>query len=386
MKKRHVEIAGAGIAGLAAAVAFAQRGWTVSVHERSPAVRGEGAGIYLSENGIRVLEALGVADAALAGCHNGYLRDTRDEKNRLLARVPLGRERSLRLVSVVRLQLLQALTAAAQRAGANIEHGTAAVSATSDGVLMLADGRQLAAELVIAADGINSSIRDSLGLLERRKRFADGANRFLIPRLPEEQTSEAGRTYTEYWSGFRRILYTPCSQGDLYLALTSLNDDVEGTAVPVRKDVWKKSFPHLHAVIDRIAGQGEWHSFEEVHLSRWSSGRVAIVGDAAHAQAPNLGQGGGCSLMNALGLAVATTEVADALAALELWEERERPLTEHTQFVSGLYSKLTTWPNSVRSIILKAVDRSQWAMRQRMRTARHVPTGTTGAKQTSITG
>ncbi len=192
MSARRVVIAGAGIAGLAAAVAFAQRGWTVKVHERSAVVRGEGAGIYLSENGIRVLEALGVADAALAGCHNGYQRDTRDEKNRLLARVPLGRERSLRLVSVVRQQLLQALSDAAQRAGAEIEFGTAAVSATSDGVLVLADERRLPADLVIAADGINSSVRDSLGLLRRRKRFSDGANRFLISRLPEEQDVGGG--------------------------------------------------------------------------------------------------------------------------------------------------------------------------------------------------
>ena len=48
--------------------------------------------------------------------------------------------------------------------------------------------------------------------------------------------------------------------------------------------------------------------FEVITLKRWSAGRLAIVGDAAHAQAPNLGQGGGCAMMNGLGLAVAIEE------------------------------------------------------------------------------
>ena len=59
MSQRHAEIAGAGFAGLTAACALAQRGWSVRVHERADRLRTTGAGIYIYENGLRVLEVVG---------------------------------------------------------------------------------------------------------------------------------------------------------------------------------------------------------------------------------------------------------------------------------------------------------------------------------------
>ena len=106
------------------------------------------------------------------------------------------------------------------------------------------------------------------------------------------------------WSGTRRVLYTPCSETDIYIALTMLDSDEAAKAVPVRKDEWKRAFPHLEVLIDRIGEQGRYDRFELIKLKRWSAGRVAISGDAAHALPPNIGQGGGCAMMNALSLAV----------------------------------------------------------------------------------
>src|SRR5437660_1525789 len=68
-KTRHAEIAGAGFAGLTAAVALSQRGWSVRLHEKGPELRAFGAGIYLWHNGLRVLEGLGVLEDVLNGSH-----------------------------------------------------------------------------------------------------------------------------------------------------------------------------------------------------------------------------------------------------------------------------------------------------------------------------
>src|SRR5260221_13491464 len=65
--KRHAEIAGAGFAGLTAACALAQRGWSVRVHERGQRLRTTGAGIYIYENGLRVLAAVAAYDEAVKG-------------------------------------------------------------------------------------------------------------------------------------------------------------------------------------------------------------------------------------------------------------------------------------------------------------------------------
>ncbi len=373
---RHAEIAGGGIAGLSAAIALAQRGWTARLYERSASIRPEGAGIYIWENGLRVLSALGAHDAAVAGCHRGWKRETRDHNNRLVAIAHWSAEPGRRVVSIARQQLLGALVARAEALGVEIELAREALAAGSDGMLELQGGIRRKADLVIAADGINSKLRDSLGLLRSRKRHADGAIRVMIPRLPEERTTEEGRRYAEHWSGFRRILYTPCNDNEVYLALTTLDRDVEGKAVPIDKPAWTKSFPHLAGLIERIGEDVRWDCFETVRLKQWSRGRVAIIGDAAHAQAPNLGQGGGCSLMNGLALAVALDEAASIEEGLRLWENRERPLTEHTQRVSALYSKVTTLPPILRTAVLRWSGKSRWAMGQRMKTAFHVPTGT----------
>jgi 2-polyprenyl-6-methoxyphenol hydroxylase-like FAD-dependent oxidoreductase len=247
--------------------------------------------------------------------------------------------------------------------------------ARPDGTLVLADGRELKADLIVAADGSNSAVRDALGLLSRRKYLVDGCTRLLIGKTDEERRLADGATTVEYWSGSRRVLYTPCSETDVYIALTMLHDDDVAKATPVQKDAWKRWFPHLEALIDRIGDEGRYDRFDLIKLKRWSVGKVAVVGDAAHALPPNIGQGGGCAMMNALSLAVYLEREQDVSRALETWEGHERPVTEHAQRISYLLGLPTTWPPSLRALTFSVAGRSKWLIRQRTRTALHRPTG-----------
>lgn len=375
MSGRHAEIAGAGFAGLTAACALAQRGWSVRVHERGEALRTTGAGIYIYENGLRVLEAVSAYEAAIAGAPFAHTREVRDDRNRL---VSTHRWAGSRVFSIVRQTAINALAAAAQRAGAEIVTGSTVASATPDGVLVLDDGRRLPADLVVAADGSNSRIRDALGLTAKRRYLVDGAIRLLIDKTAEERGAADGAKTIEYWSGTRRVLYTPCSETDIYIALTMLDTDAAGKAVPVNKTEWTRAFPHLESLIGRIGNEGRHDRFELIKLTRWSAGRVAVIGDAAHALPPNIGQGGGCAMMNALSLAVYLDRHADIPTALAAWEASERPLTDHTQRISVLLGLPTTWPPRLRALTLALAGRSKWLVRQRTRTALHRPTGTRG--------
>jgi 2-polyprenyl-6-methoxyphenol hydroxylase-like FAD-dependent oxidoreductase len=372
MTKRHAEIAGAGFAGLTAACALAQRGWSVRVHERADALRTTGAGIYIYENGLRVLEALGAYEAAIKGAPFAHTREVRDDKNRSVSVHKWG---GSRVFSIVRQTVINALAEQARRAGAEIVVNSAATGASAAGEVTLADGRRLKADLVIGADGTSSRVRDTLGLLSKRKVLFDGATRLLIEKLPEERGQD-GATTIEYWSGSRRVLYTPCSETEVYVALTMLNRDEVATATPVRRDAWKRWFPHLEALIDRCGGEARYDPFELIRLKRWSAGKVAVIGDAAHALPPNIGQGGGCAMMNALSLAVHLDRESDVTAALASWERAERPLTEHTQRISVMLGWPTTWPPFLRAKALELAGKSKWLVRQRTRTALHRPTGT----------
>jgi 2-polyprenyl-6-methoxyphenol hydroxylase-like FAD-dependent oxidoreductase len=371
---RRAEIVGAGFAGLAAACALAQRGWSVRVHERADQLRTTGAGIYIYENGVRVLEALGAYGDAVKGAPIAHTREVRDDRNRV---VSVHRwDRSSRVFSVVRQRVINALAAAAKAHGAEIVTGSEAIAAMPSGELLLGDGRRLHGDLVVAGDGTNSKVRDSLGLLAKRKPLSDGAIRLLIDKTEQERSSvESGKTI-EYWSGSRRVLYTPCSQDQIYVALTMLDTDEVAKSAPLRKSDWKSSFPHLADLIDRLGEGGRYDRFELIKLKRWSSGRVAIIGDAAHALPPNIGQGGGCAMMNGLSLAVFLDRFDDVPTALEAWEHHERPLTDHTQRVSYLFGLPTTWPPALRAVFFAVAGRSKWMVKQRTLTARHSPTGT----------
>jgi 2-polyprenyl-6-methoxyphenol hydroxylase-like FAD-dependent oxidoreductase len=373
MKQRHAEIVGAGFAGLTAACALAQRGWSVRVHERADRLRAAGAGIYIYENGLRVLEAVGAYEDAVGGANAAHTREVRDDHNRLLS---VHRWEGSRVFSIVRQRVINALAAAATRAGAEIVTGSQGLQATPSGELLLTNGQSRKADLIIAADGSNSKLRDALGLTAKRRYLPDGCTRLLIGTVAEERNPGEGRRTVEYWSGARRLLYTPCSADEIYLALVMLDRDAGGKRVPVDKAEWKRSFPHLEALIDRIDGDGRYDRFELIKLKRWSAGRVAIIGDAAHALPPNIGQGGGCAMMNALSLAVYLNQYDDIPAALAAWERNERPLTDHTQRISVLLGLPSTWPPALRALTLTLAGRSKWLTAQRTRTALHRPTGT----------
>ena len=373
MTQRHAEIVGAGFAGLTAACALAQRGWSVRVHERADALRTTGAGIYIYENGLRVLEAVGAYDAAIKGAPAAHTREVRDDHNRVISVHQWG---GSRVFSIVRQTVINALAEQARKAGVEIVTNSAGAIASADGELLLANGTKHKADLLVAADGANSRLRDAFNLIEKRKAQVDGCTRLLIQKTPEEKQSGNGATTIEYWSGSRRVLYTPCSETEVYIALVMLDSDHVGKATPVDKAAWKRWFPHLEALIDRLGDDGRYDRFELIRLRRWSQGKVAVLGDAAHALPPNIGQGGGCARMNALALAVHLDGANDTPAALAKWERAERPITDHTQRVSVALGWPTTWPPKLRALALSLAGKSKWVVKQRTKSARHRPTGT----------
>jgi len=283
---------------------------------------------------------------------------------------------------VSRQNIVATLAAKAAALGGEIATDSAVASAEPEGALVLEDGRRFKADLIIGADGYKSRVRESVDLLAQRIVLRDGAMRLIIPRGAEERAAdpEGCATGSENWSGTRRVVYGACAADEVYMALSCLYGDEDGMAVPVRTDAWRRSLPYLGDAFDRIDGLTEWDRvkwvrFQTIKLKRWSRGRVAIVGDAAHAMPPNLGQGGNCAIMNAFSLAVALESNNDLQVGLALWERNERPITEYAQRWSRLYGAVTLWPERLRNVIFGMTERSSWLRSRLERTARYVPTG-----------
>lgn len=372
---RTVRIAGGGIAGLTAALAFVKRGWQVQVYEKSPGIRPEGAGIYLWENGLKVLEALDVYEETIQNSIPAWRHQKQNQDGTVFAEDFFSPEN--RLYVPTRADLLSALYNKACRCGVSFEFGMEAIAAEPDGTIHLADGTRYKADLVIGADGINSKIRDSLGLLKSRKLAHQFGYRAMISRQPDELDTAEGRGHCEHWNGSRRILYAPCTQDTAYIQLTSVKGDERGQSIPVDRDYWQDAFPHLSWLIDRLPATGRGDQFEIIKLSAWHQGRVILIGDAVNAQPPFLGQGGGCSMMSALSLAAWIEEEADIERGVSLWEQHERQLIEWTQDVAYYYGELAFYPPKLRTSIFRLIQKSDWLKRKTIWiTALHQPKGT----------
>ncbi|MGE0717931.1 MAG: FAD-dependent oxidoreductase [Alphaproteobacteria bacterium] len=373
--RRHAEIAGAGLGGLTAAVALAQRGWSVRVHERAAQIRATGSGIYIAENGIRVLEAVGAKDIALADGYRFYWRETRNHHNKVIAVAHWPKDSGQRIYVLAREVLVQALLDVAVRHGVELRLSSRVKEADPGGALVLEDGSRLAADLVIGADGVGSPVRESLRIPGRKRSLRGGAVRAIVPRLPDDADVPAD-TYAEYWTGMRRVFYAPISSTETYLALMTLDKDKVGVQEPPDLESWSADFPYIRHVIDRIRDPLAWAPFAEVKLERWSKGKVVLIGDAAHAMAPNLGQGGGTAMMDGLSLAHHVSLPGVPLdQALTNWESRERPVVDRVQFISYVYGTFSDWPIMARNAALWLAGRSRWANRQRFIAANFVPDG-----------
>ncbi len=374
----RVEIAGGGFGGLVAAIAFADRGWQVCVHERRAAVHSEGFGISIQRNMTHIFRTFGILDTILAGGAHIDRRDSLDRNGRVLMSRPT--ERSPWRVD--RGHIVTLLAERARTAGAEIRLNSTVTAAEADGTVVTATGETRKADLVIVADGVNSALRDRLDLLESRRMEPDGAVRVAIPRLPEEiAAADAGGTpLIEAWADKRRVLYCPVDRERFYVLLGSLARDAEARKTPIDPAVWARSFPTMRGLFERIAAQAEWSEtrwaqFQTIKLRRWSTGRVAVLGDAAHAMPPYLGQGAGHAMMNALGLAVAVEDAPDLATALDIWERRERPLTEHTQRWTRIYGTTILLPGPLKQLAIRAEQRIPWIAAQYARTANHLPSG-----------
>jgi 2-polyprenyl-6-methoxyphenol hydroxylase-like FAD-dependent oxidoreductase len=373
MTARHAEVAGAGLSGLMTATRLAQLGWSVRLHERSSELRMFGAGIWLWENGLRSLQAAGALEVAVARAQ--VIKEWRiaDAHGTILFRRPMTAQD--RLLLPPRADLYEALIQRAEQLGVDIVTSSVAVSARPEGVLELESGRENRADLVVVADGAFSRLRESLLCTASVDYGIEAGIRMLIDRSPGYPDD----LITEYWNDRWRLLYNPCTEGQDYIFLSAPVGDERARRSPIDRDLWREKFPIVADVIDRFTEASRWDRLVNVRCRTWSAGKVVIVGDAAHAMPPNLGQAANMAFTNAMSLAAAVTARDDIEQALQDWERRERPLTDHVQRFSYYYGFfLGKWPTgflALRDDLLRVLGASSWFEQALNRGMRHMPAG-----------
>ena len=336
LKEKHAEIAGGGFAGLTAAVALRQRGWSVRLHEKGPELRAFGAGIVLWHNGLRVLEGIDALEDVLNGSMTPPVYETR-RHNATVSRETFS---GMPWRVMTRQHLHSALVNKARSAGVEIAVDSEVVKADPAGAVTLASGEVRKADLVVGADGVGSKVRDSIGFELDRDISRDGLIRLIVPRKKKELGAGEWDNMIDmwnFWPRVQRILYAPCNENDLYLGLMAPAADPDGSQVPIKLDTWVEMFPFLEPVLVEAAKitSPRYDRYETTYLKNWTRGKVALIGDAAHAMCPSLAQGAGCAMVNAYSLAVELGKISEVEEGVKAWERRMRPITDRCQTLAA---------------------------------------------------
>ncbi len=322
-------IIGGGIGGLCTAIALRQIGIDVRVYERTEAFERVGAGLSVWANAIGALRKLGLADPVIEAGSVFRRAEFRAPSGKVLQSGELGTF-SEPNVGIHRAELHRVLASALPSETLWLGMKCNSVEQDAESVTIhLSNGKTDQADLVIAADGLRSVIRQQL---------------FPGTRLyNENRTSWRGVAATQdvitpdivyqTWGRGHRFGYLYVDQKHVYwFAVVNLP---EGQTLPAaeRKDFLCRHFKGWHHPIEHLIEMTTADAFLETAiyhiepLEKWSKGRITLLGDAAHAATPDMGQGGCMAIEDAVVLARSLSQEKDLASALNRYEAERKPRT-----------------------------------------------------------
>jgi FAD-dependent urate hydroxylase len=353
----HILIVGGGIAGLSAAAALRQKGFDPELVERELEWSALGAGIAIQPNGTRVLQSLGVfaeIEEAGAPLHRFVFCTPQGETLAAIDLQELWRDVG-RGVGIERGKLQTSLLSAVD--GLPCRLGVSVTSLKQDGrrvAVTFTDGGVGEYDLVIGADGISSTVR-RLALSEAAPTYAGQmAWRGLAPRDPDD----AGEI--RFWMGDECFFgFYPVSERRRYFfgyvnAPERRHDPTEGRLGRLRERFAAFGAP-VREGLASVDEDEEIHcsAIEWLELERWREGRVVLIGDAAHASSPMMGQGGCMAIEDAFVLAELLAGSRTVDDALESYVQRRRPRVDWVQRESSALGKTALLPPAARDAALR---------------------------------
>ena len=350
MRRPEAVVVGGGIGGLTAAAALHRRGWRVTVLERARTLEPVGAGLAIAPNAQRALDALGIGEPVRAMSALSGESGLRLPGGRWISRTTgeAAAERFGGPVVVAHRAALVGLLAAALPAGA-LRTATA-VEGVAPGVpggeparVETAEG-QLTADLVVAADGIHSAVRSALFPGHPGPAYAGVTSWRLVTGAPPVPYRPH-----ETWGPGRLWGTVPLADGRLYCYATALAPPggraADGELAELRRlfGAWHQPVPAILAAADPAAVLRNDVFSLTAPLPAFHHGRVALLGDAAHAMTPNLGQGGCQAVEDAVVLAHLAEPGADLSERLAAYSACRVPRTAMVARRSRRIAALTTW-------------------------------------------
>jgi 2-polyprenyl-6-methoxyphenol hydroxylase-like FAD-dependent oxidoreductase len=366
-------VVGGGIAGLGAAISLAQAGWRVTVLERAPVLGEIGAGLAITANGMTALAALGLDEAVRKAGYQTVAAGFQDSAGRWLMRLPDGAGAVTTIWGLQRQRLHAVLRQAAEAAdGVELLAGAEVVDVrpgAPDGTLAAVTWRTASAthtadaELVVAADGVRSTVRALLFPAVRPRYSGSTSWRAVISdTTTDARLVQAWGPHTEF--GSLRVTDT-----EVYWYGYFKNP--EGAVLADELSAARERFAHWAPWVrglvaatpaDKLMRHDVYHLRQG--LPAYVYGRVVFAGDAAHAALPSSGQGAGTALEDGVcvGRMIAAPVLAgDSLAAaLAAYDQARRPRCARIARTGVMVARTGAdlgggWRQSVRNALLRVV-------------------------------
>lgn len=363
-------IIGGGIGGLTTAIALQQRGIDVHVYEQAPEIREVGAGLVMSANALQVLDWLGLAEIVQKKGWSLQQAFITERDGTIIQQVDIGtvyRQFGYGMTTIQRghLQkiLLEALPANRVHTGkrlTGLSQDDQHVRVTFD------DGSSIEGDFVIGADGIRSAVRRQIMGEQTLRYSGQTCWRTIVDySLPVD----AQTTSTEYWGlpAGLRVGVVPLSSMQVYVYVTAAASAGQTTqaselATNLLQDLSKSFDKTVQAIFQKIGTIRVYHAdlYDLPTLSSWSNGRVTLLGDAAHATTPNLGQGACQAIEDAWAIAacLAQYEPVEAFQAYEALRKRKADQVVQISRQIGKAVNLPGWLKPLAFAAMRAVPKS----------------------------
>ncbi|MDF2958884.1 MAG: 2-polyprenyl-6-methoxyphenol hydroxylase [Paenibacillus sp.] len=347
--KNKVLIIGAGIGGLTAAIALKQAGFHPAVFERAPQFSPHGTTLVLWPNALRVLQYLGAADDIMKLGVRNYKTGVFTAKGHPLYELPLDLEAKYGypVLTVLRADLQRVLM---ERLGSDvIQWGKEFTGAEQDEqqvTASFAGGHVEQGSLLIGADGIHSKVRTIL-MGDARLRFCG----FAAYRGMVDQPSFTLPYHTgmELWGEGKRFGLFHTGRQGLYWFATMSASAADRQDPLGMKQLLLREFAEWHQPVEQILEQTDESKmlrhliYDIPSLPYWSKGRITLLGDAAHAMTPNLGQGACQAIEDSMILSESLQRENTFSIALRRYEALRTPRVRKVVNLSYRMGRVAQW-------------------------------------------
>jgi len=335
-KELPIGIVGAGIGGLAAAIALRRGGHDVVVFEQAKQFARVGADINLTPNAVRALDGLGAGEAARVTAARPSHRisrsyDSGEETSRLEMADAAEQRYGAPQLTIHRADLLAALTAMVPAECVQLGKRAASIAQDDEAVTVrFEDGSEARVSALLGADGIHSAVRTAMFGAESPRFTGIVAYRAVVPAERIAGVPNLG-AFTKWWgpNPQSQIVTFPLNRGkDVFIFATTAQDTwhLESWTAPGSVEELRAQYADYHgearALLDACDTVLKTALYERDPMPAWTLGRMALLGDAAHPMLPFMAQGAGMAIEDAVVLArhlegVPAQELPEALRRYE---------------------------------------------------------------------